>query len=84
MGYPSGVTAAHNLVALQNGDYKVAAKMVGASIVQAGLAPHCFSAAVADFIVHREVRSPVKLSDISDPDIRKKMEEVSFMQYVLT
>ena len=28
-GYPSSVTAYHNLVALQNGDYRVTAKMVG-------------------------------------------------------
>ena len=75
-GYPSSVTAYHNLVALQNGDYRVAVKMVGASIVQAGIAPHCFSCAVADFIVYGEVRSEVKLGDISDPDIRIKMEKV--------
>ena len=59
-GYPSSVTAYHNLVALQNGDYRVAAKMVGASIVQAGIAPYCFSCAVANFIVYGEVRSEVK------------------------
>ena len=75
-GYPTAVTASHNLVALQNGDYKVAAKIVGASIVQAGIAPHCFSCAAADFIVHSEVRSSVKLGDIGDPDIRMKMQKV--------
>ena len=50
--------------------------MVGTSIVQAGFAPHFFSYAAADFIVYGEVRSPVKLHDISDPDVRKKMEKV--------
>ena len=50
--------------------------MVVTSIVQAGIAPHCFSYAVADFIVYGEVRSPIKLRDISDPDVRTKMEKV--------
>ena len=55
------------IVSLQNGDFKVAAIIVAASTVQARLAPQCISAAVA---VHGEVRTPVKISDICDLDIR--------------
>ena len=46
------------------------------SIVQGGPAPHCFSAAIADYIVYGEVRSPVNLNDIADIDVREKMEKV--------
>ena len=77
IGYPSAVTTSHNVVALQNRDYAVAGKIVGASIVQAGIAPYCFSRSVADFIVHGEVRSKARLGDITDPDIRSKMEKVN-------
>ena len=61
------------------GDFAIAAKMIAASIVQGGPAPHCFSAAVADFIVYGEVRSSVQLTDITDLDIRLKMEKVSLL-----
>ena len=75
-GYPSAVTTSHNMVALQSKDYRVAGKIVSASIVQAGIAPVCFSYAVADYIVYGEVRSRVQLADITDQEIRMKMEKV--------
>ena len=75
VGYPSSVTAAHNVVSLENGDYAIAAKMVVTSIVQGGLAPHCFSAAIADYIVYDEIKSPVNLYDIADTDVREKMQK---------
>ena len=81
VGYPSSVTAAHNVVSLENGDFAIAAKVVVTSIVQGGLAPHCFSAAIADFIVYGEVRSPVNLNDIADSDVREKMKKVHIMAY---
>ena len=77
-GYPSAVTAIHNVISLEDGDFAIAAKMIGASIVQGGPAPHCFSASVADFIVYGDVRSPVQLNDITDLDVQLKMAKVCY------
>lgn len=75
-GYLSAVTTSHNMVALQSKDYRVAGKIVSASIVQTGIAPVCFSYVVADFMVYGEVRSRVEIANITDQEIRIKMEKV--------
>ena len=48
--------------------------MIATSIIQGGPAPHCFSAAVADMLVHCEVQSDIDLPEIV---VQEKMTQVS-------
>ena len=54
---PNGLIFAHNITALSRGDFRVAGKIVAASILLGGPPPVCFIHPVADELVCSEVQS---------------------------
>ncbi len=57
-GWPSNVVVLHNIQALSKNHYYCVGKMLSVCLIQGGLSPSCFCAAIADFLAHGSVRVP--------------------------
>ncbi len=72
-GFPDHVVPLHNVKAVVNNKYFVVGKMM---LVQGGQPPVYFAAAVADFLVFNQVKSPVNINDIADFEVRACLQKV--------
>ena len=73
-GWPSNVTFCYNIEAVANNTYYIVGKLISTCLVQGGQPPACFS---TDYLVYGRVMCEANLSDISDCDIKQKLEKVS-------
>ena len=66
MGWASNVTMKHNIEATETNKFFLAGKILSAMIIQGGQGPHCFSEAVADYLIHEKVCSLPVIEDVND------------------
>ena len=84
-GWPNNVVPVHNVEAVTRKEYYSVGKLIATCLVQGGQPPVCFAGAIADYLVYNEVRCKPCLEDISDYDVRQKLEKVScFVLFVTT
>ena len=58
-GFPERVILLHDVTGIANNTYYIIGKMISTCIIQGGEAPTCFASAVADYLVYREIKSPL-------------------------
>lgn len=75
-GWPQHVVPLHNVQAVANNKFYVIGKMMAVCLVQGGQPPVCFAPAVADFLVHDEVRCDPSISDIPDYSVQQALQKV--------
>ena len=66
MGWPNNVTMKHNIEATATNKFFLAGKILSTIIIQGGQGPHCFSEAVADYLIHEKVCSLPVIEDVND------------------
>ena len=75
-GFPERVILLHDVTGIANNTYYIIGKMISTCIIQGGEAPTCFASAVADYLVYREIKSPLCLDDITNLRIRDLLQQV--------
>lgn len=75
-GWPQHVVPIHNVQAVASNKFYVIGKMIAVYVVQGGQPPVCFAPAVADFLIHEEVRCEPCINDIPDYSVQQALQKV--------
>ena len=76
VGWPNNVILIHNIEALAANTYYIVGKMISYCLIHGRQPPVCFSQAIAEYIVYKEIRCQPSLDDIPDYIIRQKLIQV--------